>query len=209
MDSSLEERFAPKLQYGERILWTGRPASGITFQREMVFYWGSCAGLILWAIFTELLFNGDAGPIWLKSFAEWSHADIRAAVFAVAGLMLILVPPLLEFTRKPRISYAVTSSRLLIFFEYGRPTLRGWIIEATPILDLTEGANGRGTIRFGKPGSTASSEVRMSTSALLFAATRALRMGLSLFDKQGVPGFADIPDARRVYEMVAAIRGND
>ncbi len=206
-----EEKFQHDLQKNERILWTGRPQLRFALNAEIFNYWLLGAVLIALAVLQEA-FSGLATPFWQEPIRIWSRVDLRSAFYLAVGAWFMFAPPIIEMLRKPWVYYAVTNQRVLILFEYGHRTIRSLIIEAMQKLEMRTGKDGRGTLRFGGPGKRPYMEwpsAMFSWEAAISSIWLVIQMRYSLFDKRGIPGFADIPDVKRVYELISSLRGPD
>jgi hypothetical protein len=206
-----EEKFQGDLQKNERILWTGRPQLRFSLNAEIFNYW-IVAGVLIAIMALEEAYSPTATPFWREPIREWSGVDLRSVLYLVVGVWLMFAPPIIEILRKPWVYYAVTNKRILLLFEYGGRTIRSLIIESTPKLEMEAGKDGRGTLRFAAPGKSLFMERPfgwITWDAIISGGRLLIQMRYSLFDKRGIPGFADIPDVKHVYELISSLRGPD
>ncbi len=135
--------FGGRLLTGERILWSGRPAQGLWITGQDAFLipfsllWGG------FAVFWEtMVITQKNAPIF---FSLWG------VPFVLLGLYFIVGRFLFDAWLRRGILYAVTNQRILILRPgpFSKFTALG--LDRLPEANLSEGASGRGTIRFGEP----------------------------------------------------------
>lgn len=129
-----------KLMAGETLLWQGRPQQGVLFQPADV-----------WRIPFSLLWAGFA-VFW--NVAAWTGS--APLTFSLFGLPFLAMGVFLVFGRfwldsglRRRISYAVTDRRIVIAREAPWASVRSLDLGNLAPPELIEGAEGRGSIRFG------------------------------------------------------------
>jgi hypothetical protein len=170
-----EDTFKARLLPGEIIAWSGRPADGLMFRPADLF-------LIPFSVF------------WVGFVVVWTVAAASAAgpfaafglLFVLAGLTMMGGRFWLDAWLRARTRYAVTDRRILI----SRPSPFGEFVAIA--LDrladarLSEGKDGRGSIRFGQ-------------APPLFAGTGFGTWAPAL---DPTPQFIAITDARRVFDLI-------
>lgn len=172
-----EQIIRSRLLSGERILWEGRPALGLLFTRR--------DGLL---IPFSLFFLGFS--IFWTTIAATGAPDffvLFGSLFVATGLYFTVGRFLLDAWLRGRTRYAVTDRRVLVartgplgqFIAVDRTKL--------PAIDLSEHADGRGTIRFGPP-------------APMFQSNNSFAGWTPALD--AVPQFLAIERARYVFDLV-------
>ena len=132
--------FAGHLLAGEKVLWSGRPWQGLMLTRRdalmipFSLVWGG------FAIFWESNVVSMKAPLVFKLFG---------IPFVVIGLFLIFGRLPLDAWLRSRIHYALTDRRALILRDGAWGSFKALALDRLPETALLEGANGRGTIRFG------------------------------------------------------------
>jgi hypothetical protein len=137
--TDLTERVLP----GERLIWSGRPAQGLLLtSRDALLIpfslvWGGFA--IFWE--TMVLTQMDTPGF----FGLWG------VPFVLIGLYLMVGRFLVDAWVRGGMLYAVTNKRILISRSgpFGKFTALN--LDRLPDASISEGAGGRGTIRFGEP----------------------------------------------------------
>lgn len=125
---------------GEKIIWEGKPFSGIVLRPIEIFLipfsllWGGFA--IFW----------NAG-VW-KTDADLSFR-LFGIPFLIAGLYVTVGRFLIDILIRRATTYFVTNRRILIA---RRSKLKSLDIKRLPSVELEERADGSGTIRFGASG---------------------------------------------------------
>ena len=132
--------FAGHLLAGEKVLWSGRPRQGLMLTARdalmipFSLMWGG------FAIFWETSVVAGRAPLVFKLFG---------IPFVVIGLFLIFGRLPLDAWLRGRIHYALTDRRVLILRDGPWSSFKALALDRLPEATLLEGANGRGTIRFG------------------------------------------------------------
>ena len=129
-----------RLLPGESVIWSGRPGQGVLFTARdallipFSLMWGG------FALFWEGLVIERGAPLL---FRLWG------VPFVLVGLYLTIGRFAVDAWLRGKTHYAVTNQRILIERSgaFGRFTAIG--LDRLPDAQLTERANGRGTIRFG------------------------------------------------------------
>jgi hypothetical protein len=169
--------FADRLLAGERIVWSGRPATGVMFTpRDFFLVPFSVVWIGFAVVWTGAVAFSEAG----LGFVFYGLVFVSIGV-AIMGGRFFLDAWLRSGTR-----YALTDRRVLI----SRPRPFGDFIAVSldrlPDARLTEGKGGRGSIRFGQ-----------STS---FFGTMGFSIWVPALDS--TPQFVAVPEARRVFDLV-------
>jgi hypothetical protein len=137
-----EGDFFGRLLDGERILWSGRPRSGLLFGPRDVFlipfslFWGG------FALFWEGTAIHSGAPIL---FRLWGVPFVLVGIYLIAGRFLV------DAWARRNTLYAVTNQRVLIARSWPFRKFVAVNLDRLPEAQLSESANGRGTIRFGEP----------------------------------------------------------
>lgn len=133
--------FQGRLLPSERILWTGAPKQGLLLTSRDIFL---VPFSILWcgfAVFWESqALTGDA-PLF---FALWGGMFICIGLYFVFGRLIV------DAWARSLTRYAVTDRRILILRSPPFAKFTALDLSQAGGIDLSEGANGRGTIRFGR-----------------------------------------------------------
>jgi hypothetical protein len=185
-DSSIEQ----ELSAGERLLWKGRPRSGIRLQASDAFLipfslvWGGFA--IFWEISVLTRIPRDQVTAWVF--------PLFGLPFVLIGFYIIFGRFLVDARRRERTEYAVTNQRAIIASGVFSRKIRSINLRSTPDITLTEKSDKSGTITFGA-----------SMPAY----------GWWTQGNQWFPGMAPLPSAfeavenvRAVYEIVRKAQGS-
>ena len=136
------DSFAGRLLPNERMLWSGRPRQGLMLTARDAFLipfsllWGGFA--IFWE--TEAL---SKNAPWFM--ALWGVPFVAIGLFMIFGRL-----PVDAWLRR-RVHYALTDRRVLILRERPWSSFKAVALDRLPDATLTEGSDGRGTIRFAQP----------------------------------------------------------
>ncbi len=132
--------FAERLLKGEKIVWYGPPAQGwLLTGRD----WLLIPFSLLWggfAVFWESTVLATNAPFFMKM---WGVPFVLIGLYLVAGRFL------LDAWIRRRMCYAVTDKRVLILRSGPFAKFSALSLDRLPDANLSEGADGRGTIRFG------------------------------------------------------------
>lgn len=181
------QRFQPYLFAAERILWTGQPKQGISFNQNDVlaipfsFLWGGFAIYWNYGVWTSFPSTGTPDD-WL--FKLWGLPFLAVGLYLIAGRFFY------EAWIRSRTYYAVTSARVLIL--RGRPNTKfiSRDIRSLPMLELAEHRGDTGTIAFDSDDAGYS----------IFGRKRAF--GIWPVAASANAQFYRIEDARRVYNLI-------
>jgi hypothetical protein len=131
-----------RLLAGERLLWSGRPAQGLLLTSRdgllipFSLLWGG------FAVFWESSVLTLGAPAF---FALWGVPFVLAGLYLIAGRFV------LDAWIRRGVLYAVTNKRILIFRPGPFAKFTALSLDRLPDASISEGAGGRGTIRFGEP----------------------------------------------------------
>ena len=172
-----DEFFPGRLLDGERILWSGRPARGLSLRGRDVFLipfsllW--CGFAVFWTI--------SVG----RTNAPWFFTGI-GVLFVCMGLYFVVGRFLFDAWLRSDLRYAVTNLRILIARPepFGRFTALA--LDRLPEAELSERVDGSGSIRFGAP-------------APLWGSRGWTDMTPAL---DPTPQFLSIDAARRVFDLI-------
>ena len=174
------DAFEGRLLAHETILWSGFPGQGIIFAPRdgllapFSLLWGG------FAVFWETTVLRSNGPAFFALFG---------AVFVLIGLFMIFGRFLFDAWLRTKIAYALTDRRVLIVRSGPWSDFKAVSLDRLPEASLSEGANGRGTIRFGQ-------------QAPLFARYRGGGFGPWVPSLEPTPQFLAIDDAKRVFALI-------
>jgi hypothetical protein len=183
MDES--DAFAGRLLPGERLLWTGRPATGLLLTARDAFLipfstlW--CGFMIFWIIGAA-----KAGGFFV----------LFGVAFLGFGLFISVGRFAFDAWLRRGMRYGLTNGRVLILRTAPSLNFTAISLNRLPEAQISERADGRGTVRFGQQQSLFGSG---RTGAGLSAWTPSL---------DPTPQFLAIPEARRVFDMVQHAAGS-
>jgi hypothetical protein len=126
----------------ETIIWSGRPGQGLRLTSRD---WLLIPFSLLWggfAIFWETSVWQISAP---QMFRLWGVPFVLAGLYLIAGRFVV------DAWLRGRTYYAVTSRRILIARSGFAGKLIALAIDRLPDVQLSQGADGRGTIQFGQP----------------------------------------------------------
>lgn len=190
------DAFAGRLLPAERVTWTGQPAQGLLLTARDIFFIPFSLAWCGFAIFWEASVVGvstriasNAGPVANVPVAMVAFG----AVFVCLGLFFVFGRFLADAWIRRNIAYAVTNERVLIARSGPFGTFSSLNLDRLPDVQISERANGRGTIRFGERPS--------------MWGNRSFGAWLPALDP--TPQFLAIADARRVFDLIQGqARGN-
>jgi len=167
--------FTSRLLNGERILWSGKPGQGLLLGERDIYaipftlLW--CGFVIFWTVGATRA--AGLGPL------------LFGALFLCFGAYNLLGRFIVDAWIRRHLCYAVTNRRILIARPAPFSKFNALNLEQIPELDLKEGTNGQGTIRFGQrvPAWSWGYQSMSSTFGL-------------------TPQFLAIDDARRVFDLI-------
>jgi hypothetical protein len=124
---------------GESLIWAGRPAQGLRLTRSDLL---TIPFSLLW-----VWLIGDAVPLL---FRLWGIPFVVIGLYLIAGRFFV------DARRRARTYYGLTDTRVLIVVVGSTRKLIALDLAAQKELEVEEAAAGRGTIRFGVAGESAS-----------------------------------------------------
>lgn len=172
MDETVQRHLLPL----ERIVWSGRPSTGVMVRPiealliPFSLLWGG------FALFWNVSVWSTDGPIFFKL---WGLPFLVAGIYITVGRFWI------DMRARRAMLYVVTDKRILILKKNGAASSKSLDIKRLPALELNEKADGTGTLKFGSGGMFNSGNFGIWSPA---------------FDS--TPQFLGIDDVRRVYEVV-------
>jgi len=167
MDAS---HFTGRLLKDEKIIWCGQPARGFLLTSRD------------WLLIPFSLFWGGFAVFWEKSVLDANASNFMklwGVPFVLVGVYLVAGRFFLDAWIRRRIYYAVTNKRVLILRSAPFSKFSAMSFGQLRDTNLTESANGRGTIRF---------------------ATKDFSGWIPALDS--TPQFLAIEDARRVFDQI-------
>lgn len=167
-----------QLLSGEKIVWEGKPYSGLILRPIEAFL---IPFSLVWGGFA-LFWNAS---VWTTD-AELSF-KIFGLPFLIVGLYVTVGRFLLDMYIRKKTTYFVTDKRILIAKSPNGSKLRSLDIKRLPSLEFDERSDGSGTIRFGETGG-------------LFSGANNFGIWQPTFDP--TPQFIRIPRVRSLYELI-------
>lgn len=139
MDPALDSLLRRVLRDDETLWWSGRPSP----KRMMM----AVSPLPL----LGLVVLGMAGYIAaLDRLLPGDQLLVRTAAAAAMALgALLLLAPLLVLLGTSRMSYAITSRRLIVVTRWPWPSVKSWEAAQLPAFSRVDSTDGSGDIRFG------------------------------------------------------------
>ncbi|WP_299328649.1 hypothetical protein [Parasphingopyxis sp.] len=133
------------LTVDERIVWSGRPAQGFLFQRTD---WFLIPFSIFWAGFV-VFWNIEA---WGAAIISGESVAFMFALFGIPFLLGGFYFTVGRFVHDAKIRssqiYVVTDQRVLVFRQRKNVSVQSLDLGHLPVLELSERADGSGTIAF-------------------------------------------------------------
>jgi hypothetical protein len=166
----------------EKLLWSGRPPTGIMFRSSdalMVPFsimWGG------FAIFWEVSVLRSNAPFF---FGIWGIPFVLMGLYMIAGRFYV------DAKQRENTWYGITNDRIIILTGYLKRNIKSLNLQTLTDVSLTEHTGHRGTITFGPTPPFYSS----------FSGSTWLGMG-----NRGAPSFEMIDDARSAYEIINVAR---
>ena len=177
MDFELQNELRDSIGHGERLLWAGKPKTGVLFRPSDTF-------LIPFSI------------IWFGFAVFWESMAILTGslLFILFGIPFILIGFYIcigrffaDNLRRKNTIYGVTTDRVIIKSGIFNKQLRSINIKGITDVALTEKPDGSGTIMFGAS----------PTQAMAAFNTLGAWQGSKL-----VNGIELVPDAKKVYNII-------
>jgi hypothetical protein len=178
------DMFSERLLPGERIVWSGQPAKGLLLApRDLVLIPFSlvwCGFAVFWE---AMVSRSPEAPGFLLL---WGAMFIGIGLYFVVGRFLV------DAWLRKDMHYAVTDRRILIARPPPFSKFTAVSLSQLPGADLSERANGRGTIRFGQ-------------AAPLWSGRQSMGLWSPALDP--TPQFIMIDDAARVFDLIQRAGG--
>ena len=176
-----QQSVSPYLTSSEKIIWTGRPPTGILFRKSdgMLIPFG-----LLWvgfAVFWEYTAYNSGAPAFFLLFG---------GAFVIVGLFLFFGRFMYDKWIRQNTVYALTNERVLILTGLFSRSLKALNLKALPEISLQLLNDGRGTITFGT--SQGYGFVRYSPGW----------PGMSQFSP---PMFERIENASEIYKLIQSV----
>jgi hypothetical protein len=132
----------PQLLPNERIVWEGRPYTGMIFRPTDIFL-----------IPFSLIWGGFA-LFW--NVSAWNNSDLSFKLFGlpflIVGFYVIFGRFLIDMGLRRNLTYFVTNKRILVERRSTGSNTKSLDINRLPALELDERSDGSGAIRFGTSG---------------------------------------------------------
>ncbi len=126
------------LNKDERLIWTGRPKSGIIFRKSDIFiipfslFW--CGFAIFWVIMAS---------------ATGGAFGLFGIPFVLIGLFLVFGRFLIDMKQRRNTFYGITENRIIIKSGIFSRTINSYNLRTLTNLEFTEKSEGSGTILLG------------------------------------------------------------
>ncbi len=137
-----QQSISPYLLPSERVIWTGRPPTGILFRKSDALL---VPLSLLWcgfAVFWEYMASQQGAPVFFLLFG---------GVFTLVGLYMVAGRFVYDMWVRGNTVYAVTEDRAMILGGLFTQTLKAFSLKNQQQISLERRADGRGTILFGAP----------------------------------------------------------
>lgn len=176
--------FQDELGSGERILWSGRPKTGLTLRSSDVFLipfsllWGG------FAIFWEFGAISSGAP-----FFFW----IWGSFFVLVGLYFIVGRFFVDAQQRAKTYYALTNERIIIISGLFNRNIKSLNVKTLSDISLNKNRDGSGTITFGPT----------SPLGSMYAGNWWPGTG-----RYTSPCFELINDAKEVYDRIRSVQRN-
>jgi hypothetical protein len=148
--SSPDDDLAPYLESNERLLWAGKPGSGIRFRSQDSFM---IPFSLLWCGFAIFWTYGASrnAPVF---FWAWG------LMFVAIGLYFVFGRFVTDAITRSKAAYGITDRRVLILSGFASRELKALNLKAIPEIALSIHRNATGTITFGSAGGNPFGSVR-------------------------------------------------
>lgn len=140
MEIPTQQMITPQLGSGERLLWSGRPQSGILIRSSDIFMipfsllWGG------FAIFWEASVFKSGAPFFFLIFGSF---------FVVMGIYLMIGRFFIDAWQRGKTYYGLTNQRIIIISGLFNKTVKSLNLKTLTDVSLKETQTGKGTITFG------------------------------------------------------------
>jgi hypothetical protein len=142
-DTDAWRQISTYIPVGEKLLWVGRPATGLRFRRSDFFlipfglFWCVLGAVFVWGTFKA----GSAGALWFG--LPFGLCSVVIGFFCVVGRHFY------DAWVRARTIYALTDRRLVIVSKNPSRTLDLPYLRDIADVSLSKGRHGEGTIRLG------------------------------------------------------------
>jgi PH (Pleckstrin Homology) domain-containing protein len=140
VDYFIENELTPALGQGEKLLWAGKPKTGVVFRNSDFFLipfsllWGG------FAFFWEFTVLGSGGPTFFSLFG---------LPFVVVGLYITIGRFFIDAYKRAHTLYGITEERVIIKSGILSSSITSVNIKALQGLTFSQKADGSGTIVLG------------------------------------------------------------
>jgi hypothetical protein len=186
MLESAEDVMRAELRSGEKLLWAGKPRSGLVLRPLDAFLIPFSLMWCGFVVFWEVMVIAHGAPLF---FALWGIPFVLMGIFVVVGRFVV------DAKQRQHTYYGLTTETVIIVSGLVRRTVKSLALRGLADTSLTERRNGSGDIEFGSLGA-------FGPWAWMFGA--AWFPGIAPY---GLPRFERIENARRVYELIRQVHG--
>jgi hypothetical protein len=136
----IESELRPNLSNNEKLIWTGKPKTGIVLRSSDIFLipfsllWGG------FAIFWETTAIAAGGPFFFK---------LWGIPFVLIGLYMIVGRFFVDAKRRASTIYGITNDRIIIKSGIFRQEIKSLIIRTLSDITINQRADNSGTITLG------------------------------------------------------------
>ncbi len=181
MDYNITTELQPHLDFNEKLVWTGRPKTGIVFRSSDIFLipfsllW--CGFSIFW--FTTALTSG--APFIFAMFG---------LPFVVIGIIMVFGRFIIDAKQREKTYYGLTDDRIIIKYGIYTKSIKSLNIKTLSDIAYVEKNDGSGTINFGQ-----NNPIMISSNGMNWWP------GVN-----GTPSLDLIQDVRQVYNKIVEIQ---
>jgi hypothetical protein len=182
MDDEIENELRPELAKDERLLWTGRPRTGLLFQPydavliPFSLFW---CGMITVIFYSSMANSRNGAPL------------IFISPFLLVGLYLLFGRFYVDSQRRKNTVYGITENRIIIRSGIWSRAVKSFNIKVLPNLTLREKRDGTGTIYIGTPNSL----YMMSSN-----------MAATWPGVPRIPSLESVPEVRKIYQLILQLQ---
>ncbi len=142
LDFGIENELLPNLSTGEKLLWTGKPRTGVVFRSSDIFF---IPFSLLWAGFavfweTSVIFMD--GPFFFKL---WGIPFLLVSIYITVGRFFV------DARKRANTIYGITEDRIIIKSGVFSRELKSLNIKTISEITFSQKANNSGTITLGPP----------------------------------------------------------
>jgi len=179
-DRDVETELKQNLSKDEKLLWTGRPKTGILFRGSDIFL---IPFSLLWcgfAIFWETSVVSSGAPFF---FMIWGIPFIAVGLYVTVGRFFI------DAKKRSNTIYGITDNRVIIKSGIFSQEIKSLNIKTLSDLTISEKSDGTGTISFGP------SDFRY-----------AMMDGMEWPGMKRPPRLEFVPDVKKLYELLLQLQ---